>query len=204
MSPTPRVIFSPDVRKIDVALKPWKWAGGEVQTPGVAVSDLNGDGLGEVGVGAADAYGPSNGRTLAGEAWLVATHDQDLIRQTGRRCLTLDGGRVVEGLEGQTILEVCRDNGIEIPTLCYEPKLPGFGACRMCVVEVEGSRVLVPSCSRKAEDGEKLSLKLRDLDDLLRESDTLAKDAGRAATGVCGGACRPASARPAAPRNCRN
>ena len=47
-------------------------------------------------------------------------------------------GRVIEGFEGQTILEVCRDNGIEIPTLCYEPKLPGFGACRMCVVEVEG------------------------------------------------------------------
>jgi ferredoxin len=47
-------------------------------------------------------------------------------------------GRVVEGRAGQTILEVCRDNGIEIPTLCYEPKLPGFGACRMCVVEVEG------------------------------------------------------------------
>ena len=46
-------------------------------------------------------------------------------------------GRVIEGFEGQTILEVCRDNGIEIPTLCYEPKLPGFGACRMCVVEVE-------------------------------------------------------------------
>ena len=39
---------------------------------------------------------------------------------------------------GQTILELCRDNGIEIPTLCYEPKLPGFGACRMCVVELEG------------------------------------------------------------------
>jgi hypothetical protein len=37
-------------------------------------------------------------------------------------------GRVIEGFEGQTILEVCRDNGIEIPTLCYEPKLPGFGA----------------------------------------------------------------------------
>jgi len=44
----------------------------------------------------------------------------------------------VEGTEGQTILEVCRANGIEVPTLCYEPKLPGFGACRMCVVEVEG------------------------------------------------------------------
>ena len=60
-------------------------------------------------------------------------------------------GRVVEGFEGQTILEVCRDNGIEIPTLCYEPKLPGFGACRMCVVEVEGSEYPPISCSQRAE-----------------------------------------------------
>jgi formate dehydrogenase major subunit len=62
-------------------------------------------------------------------------------------------GRVVEGREGQTILEVCRDNGIEIPTLCYEPKLPGFGACRMCVVEVEGEEHPPISCSRAAEAG---------------------------------------------------
>ena len=62
-------------------------------------------------------------------------------------------GRLVEGLEGQTILEVCRDNGIEIPTLCYEPKLPGFGACRMCVVEVEGEEHPPISCSRAAEAG---------------------------------------------------
>ena len=47
-------------------------------------------------------------------------------------------GRTLTGRQGQTLLEVCRDNGIEVPTLCYEPKLPGFGACRMCVVEVEG------------------------------------------------------------------
>ena len=60
-------------------------------------------------------------------------------------------GRVVEGFEGQTILEVCRDNGIEIPTLCYEPKLPGFGACRMCVVEVEGEEHPPISCSRLCE-----------------------------------------------------
>ena len=60
-------------------------------------------------------------------------------------------GRVVEGFEGQTILEVCRDNGIEIPTLCYEPKLPGFGACRMCVVEVEGEEHPPISCSRMCE-----------------------------------------------------
>ena len=62
-------------------------------------------------------------------------------------------GRVVEGTEGQTILEVCRANGIEIPTLCYEPKLPGFGACRMCVVEVEGEEHPPISCSRVAEAG---------------------------------------------------
>lgn len=60
-------------------------------------------------------------------------------------------GRVVEGFEGQTILEVCRANGIEIPTLCYEPKLPGFGACRMCVVEVEGEAHPPISCSRLCE-----------------------------------------------------
>ncbi|MBA2558106.1 MAG: (2Fe-2S)-binding protein, partial [Chloroflexi bacterium] len=60
-------------------------------------------------------------------------------------------GRQVTGTEGQTILEVCRDNGIEIPTLCYEPKLPGFGACRMCVVEVEAEDHPPISCSRAAE-----------------------------------------------------
>jgi len=62
-------------------------------------------------------------------------------------------GRVVQGREGQTILEVCRANGIEIPTLCYEPKLPGFGACRMCVVEVDGEEHPPISCSRVAEPG---------------------------------------------------
>jgi len=62
-------------------------------------------------------------------------------------------GRLVEGRAGQTILEVCRDNGIEIPTLCYEPKLPGFGACRMCVVDVAGEERPPISCSRAAEEG---------------------------------------------------
>jgi len=57
-------------------------------------------------------------------------------------------GRQFTGRQGQTILEVCRDNGIEVPTLCYEPKLPGFGACRMCVVEVEGESHPPISCSR--------------------------------------------------------
>ena len=60
-------------------------------------------------------------------------------------------GRTLTGRAGQTILEVCRDHGVEVPTLCYEPKLPGFGACRMCVVDVEGEEAPPISCSRDAE-----------------------------------------------------
>ncbi|MBM4407081.1 MAG: 4Fe-4S dicluster domain-containing protein [Chloroflexi bacterium] len=77
-------------------------------------------------------------------------------------------GRVVEGFEGQTILEVCRDNGIEIPTLCYEPKLPGFGACRMCVVEVEGEDHPPISCSRSAEAGMKVQTQTEEMRRLRR------------------------------------
>ena len=50
------------------------------------------------------------------------------------------------GHEGMTILEVARENDIDIPTLCYHERLTPIGACRICVVEVEGSRTLVASC----------------------------------------------------------
>jgi formate dehydrogenase major subunit len=81
---------------------------------------------------------------------LLTTQSPQRPQSTPRIRIEVDG-RVVEGFEGQTILEVCRDNGIEIPTLCYEPKLPGFGACRMCVVEVEGEEHPPISCSRVCE-----------------------------------------------------
>src|SRR4030065_1766141 len=57
------------------------------------------------------------------------------------------------GREGMTILEVARENGIHIPTLCYLEDLPPFGACRLCVVEVEGSRTLVGSCHTPITEG---------------------------------------------------
>jgi formate dehydrogenase major subunit len=81
---------------------------------------------------------------------LLTTQSPQRPQSTPRIRIEVDG-RLVEGFEGQTILEVCRDNGIEIPTLCYEPKLPGFGACRMCVVEVEGEEHPPISCSRTCE-----------------------------------------------------
>ena len=54
--------------------------------------------------------------------------------------------------DGETLLDVCRAAGVDVPTLCYGPTLTPRNACRVCMVEVEGSRVLVPACSRKAED----------------------------------------------------
>lgn len=66
--------------------------------------------------------------------------------------LTVDG-KAVRVAEGSTILDACRSAAIETPTLCYLENLTPVNACRVCVVELEGSRVLVPSCARKAEAG---------------------------------------------------
>lgn len=66
--------------------------------------------------------------------------------------LTIDG-RAVAAPEGSTILEAARELGIETPTLCYLENLTPVNVCRVCVVEVEGARTLVPACSRKVEPG---------------------------------------------------
>jgi predicted molibdopterin-dependent oxidoreductase YjgC len=64
--------------------------------------------------------------------------------------LTIDQ-RPVEVPEGSTILDACAMLGIDTPTLCYGETLTPANACRVCVVELEGARTLVPACSRKAE-----------------------------------------------------
>ncbi len=68
---------------------------------------------------------------------------------------TVDGHEI-QAPEGTTILEACRRIGIDTPTLCYLETLTPVNVCRVCVVEVEGSRVLVPACSRKLEAGMKI------------------------------------------------
>lgn len=55
--------------------------------------------------------------------------------------------------EGSTILKIALDNGIEIPNLCYDESLKSYGACGMCVVEVEGNPKLVRACSTPAANG---------------------------------------------------
>jgi NADP-reducing hydrogenase subunit HndD len=64
--------------------------------------------------------------------------------------LTIDG-KTVAAPEGSTILEACRTQGIDTPTLCFLENLAPVNVCRVCVVELEGSRVLVPACSRPVE-----------------------------------------------------
>ena len=66
--------------------------------------------------------------------------------------VTIDG-EPVRVPEGATLLDACRAKQVDTPTLCYLDNLTPVNACRVCVVEVEGSRALVPACSRKAEPG---------------------------------------------------
>jgi predicted molibdopterin-dependent oxidoreductase YjgC len=70
--------------------------------------------------------------------------------------LTIDGASV-RVPEGATILDACKAAGVSTPTLCFAENLTPVNVCRVCVVELEGARVLVPSCSRRVEPGMKVS-----------------------------------------------
>jgi len=65
-------------------------------------------------------------------------------------------GKDVAVPEGATILDAASQLGIETPTLCFLENLTPVNVCRVCVVELEGSRTLVPACSRKVEQGMKI------------------------------------------------
>jgi predicted molibdopterin-dependent oxidoreductase YjgC len=60
-------------------------------------------------------------------------------------------GKPVSVVEGSTILDAAKKLGIDTPTLCFLESLTPVNVCRVCVVELEGSRTLVPACSRKVE-----------------------------------------------------
>ena len=69
--------------------------------------------------------------------------------------LTLNG-QEVQARPGQTILEVARETGVDIPTLCHDPRLEPYGACRLCLVEVEGARGPMAACGAKVSEGMKV------------------------------------------------
>ncbi len=65
-------------------------------------------------------------------------------------------GREITIEAGQTLLEAARENGIDIPTICFHEATTANGLCRMCVVEVEGMRLLQPACIVQAGEGMKV------------------------------------------------
>src|SRR5512136_1341069 len=85
----------------------------------------------------------------------MAIKNPTTIREKGKLgtiTITIDG-RKIEAPKGATVLEAARAAGIYIPTLCYDPDLKPYGACCLCVVEIEKMRGLPTSCTTPATDG---------------------------------------------------
>ncbi len=71
---------------------------------------------------------------------------------SGSITITIDG-QIIKTREGENLLQVARENGFDIPGLCYHKKLSPTGACRLCVVKIQGSDTYVMSCTLKTENG---------------------------------------------------
>src|SRR6185437_5310240 len=109
-----------------------------------------------------DKKGAAGGEnTGAGKPGVAHSAPADQVSGAGHNgkavSFVLDG-KEVTAREGETICQVARRQGIEIPHLCYSPE-PGYradGNCRACMVEIEGERVLAASCIRKPTSGMKV------------------------------------------------
>jgi bidirectional [NiFe] hydrogenase diaphorase subunit len=73
------------------------------------------------------------------------------------KTLTIDGVEI-GAREDQTVLEVAREHGIAIPTLCWLGGLSNVGACRICLVEVKGSKKLLPACVTRIQEGMEVTI----------------------------------------------
>ena len=71
----------------------------------------------------------------------------------------LINGQRVEAADGATILDAARAAKIDLPTLCWYPKLPTVGNCRICVVSVEGEDKLLPACAARVTDAPAMTFK---------------------------------------------
>jgi bidirectional [NiFe] hydrogenase diaphorase subunit len=72
------------------------------------------------------------------------------------KTLVLDG-KPVSAREEETVLDLCREHGVKLPTLCHLEGLSEVGACRLCLVEVKGSPRLHAACVTRAEEGMEIS-----------------------------------------------
>jgi bidirectional [NiFe] hydrogenase diaphorase subunit len=77
---------------------------------------------------------------------------------SGSRVVTLEiDGRDLSARDSESIIEVCREHGIPIPSLCYLDGLSVWGACRLCMVEINGQARLFSACSTLVAEGMKVS-----------------------------------------------
>ena len=79
------------------------------------------------------------------------------------KTLTIDD-RQISARGNETVLQVAQDNGIFIPSLCYVEGLKPVGACRLCLVEVEGMKKLLPACTTEVWEGMVVRTKSERLD----------------------------------------
>ncbi|MFH0965703.1 MAG: formate dehydrogenase subunit alpha [Planctomycetota bacterium] len=77
-------------------------------------------------------------------------------------------GREIEASAGETILEAALEHGITIPNLCHERRLAPYGACRLCIVEVEGARGLPTACTTKVTEGMVVRTRTEELERMRR------------------------------------
>lgn len=62
-------------------------------------------------------------------------------------------GKEINAYSGHTILEIAKQNNVDIPTLCHNDKLKNYGSCGMCIVEIENNPRLIRACSTQIQDG---------------------------------------------------
>ncbi len=122
---------------------------------GQVMRDASICGLGQTAAGAAASAVHKLGLLTGGRSRALAARGSQALARRPRpaRSSSPSTAGAVRVPEGTTLLEACRADGIDTPTLCYLENLTPVNVCRVCVVEVEGSRTLVPACSRAVEPG---------------------------------------------------
>ena len=151
-----------DARRIDLRTRPDRIVGDRVCPAPPGYGGAVSDGLSMDRDPAPDARTPHAGQDSAAQpltdilltppARASKPPTAPVVEAPPAVSLTIDGAEVTVPA-GTTILGACRTQGIDTPTLCYAENLTPVNVCRVCVVEVTGSRVLVPACSRPVEAG---------------------------------------------------
>lgn len=100
------------------------------------------------------------------------------------KTLEIDG-KAIAIEEGATILQAAKENGISIPTLCHLDGVSDVGACRLCLVEIEGSNKLLPACVTEVAEGMTLHTKTPKLKDYQRMTVELLFAEGNHVCAVC-------------------